>query len=154
MQDSRCNTVISSSSNAQVASGATQRCYYRFYQAVPEQLRPTSATLLVLHYWCSLSPLPPPYTLPPPSPPSQFIQLAGLTGTCATSSLRASSSGRDASLPGPSARPPGPIALLGPRQGNLWLVNALGQPLILPLSHPGKQTGRQTGISLAPTGPA
>jgi hypothetical protein len=67
----------------------------------------------------------------------QLVQLAGLTGTSATSSLRAGCAGRDASLPGPVARPAGPIALIGPRQGNLWLVNALGQPLLLPLTHPG-----------------
>jgi hypothetical protein len=67
----------------------------------------------------------------------QFIQLAGLTGTTATSRLRSSSSGRDACLPGPVPRPPGPVALLGPRQGNLWLVNSLGQPVLLPLTHPG-----------------
>lgn len=67
----------------------------------------------------------------------QFVQLAALTGTTATSSLRADSSGADASLPGPCARPAGPVALLGPRQGNLWLVNSLGQPVLVPLSHPG-----------------
>ncbi|KAF6235943.1 hypothetical protein COO60DRAFT_484505 [Scenedesmus sp. NREL 46B-D3] len=67
----------------------------------------------------------------------QFVQLAGLTGTTATSSLREDSSGGDASLPGPCPRPAGPVLLLGPRQGNLWLVNALGQPQMLPLSHPG-----------------
>lgn len=69
--------------------------------------------------------------------PPQFIQLAGLTGTTATSALRSGSSGRDASLPGPVPRPPGPVALLGPRQGNLWLVNSLGQPVLLPLTHAG-----------------
>jgi hypothetical protein len=82
----------------------------------------------------------------PPTPPhpqnthKQFIQLAGLTGTTATSRLRAASSGRDACLPGPVPRPPGPLALLGPRQGNLWLVNSLGQPMMLPLTHPGVWT--------------
>lgn len=69
---------------------------------------------------------------------TQFLQLAGLTGTCATSRLRSSSSGRDASLPGPVPRPPGPLALIGPRQGHLWLVNSLGQPVLLPLTHPGR----------------
>lgn len=78
----------------------------------------------------------------------QFIQLAGLTGTTATSRLRASSSGRDASLPGPVTRPPGSVTLLGPRQGNLWLVNALGQPVIIPLTHPGDTAGR-TGAEAA-----
>lgn len=67
----------------------------------------------------------------------QFVQLAALTGTTATSSLRADSSAADASLPGPCPRPAGPLALLGPRQGNLWLVNSLGQPLVVPLTHPG-----------------
>eukprot|EP00879_Flechtneria_rotunda_P027146 GHRR01029020.1.p1 GENE.GHRR01029020.1~~GHRR01029020.1.p1 ORF type:complete len:665 (+),score=238.43 GHRR01029020.1:41-2035(+) len=67
----------------------------------------------------------------------QFIQLAGLTGTAATSSLRAGSSGATASLPGPGPRPAGPLALLGPRRGNLWLANSLGQPVLLPLTHPG-----------------
>lgn len=68
----------------------------------------------------------------------QFVQLAALTGTTATSSLRADSSGADASLPGACARPAGPVAVLGARQGNLWLVNSLGQPLLVPLSHPGR----------------
>eukprot|EP00878_Enallax_costatus_P029671 GHUV01032212.1.p1 GENE.GHUV01032212.1~~GHUV01032212.1.p1 ORF type:complete len:886 (+),score=247.65 GHUV01032212.1:482-3139(+) len=67
----------------------------------------------------------------------QFVQLAALTGTTATSSLRADSSGADASLPGPCSRPAGPVALLGPRQGNLWMVNSLGQSVLVPLSHPG-----------------
>lgn len=67
----------------------------------------------------------------------QFVQLAGLTGTTATSSLREDSSGADASLPGPCPRPAGPVLLLGPRQGNLWLVNCLGQPQMVPLDHPG-----------------
>jgi hypothetical protein len=68
----------------------------------------------------------------------QFVQLAGLTGTTATSSLREDSSGADASLPGPCPRPAGPVLLLGPRQGNLWLVNSLGQPQMVPLDHPGE----------------
>lgn len=67
----------------------------------------------------------------------QFLQLAALSGTTATSSLKAGSSGGEASLPGPCPRPPGPVALLGPRRGQLWLVNALGQPVLLPLTHPG-----------------
>jgi hypothetical protein len=82
------------------------------------------------------------FLLPPTFPDPQFIQLAGLTGTTATSGLRSGSSGRDASLPGPVPRPPGPVALLGPRQGNLWLVNSLGQPVLLPLTHPGERRHR------------
>jgi hypothetical protein len=70
----------------------------------------------------------------------QFVQLAGLTGTTATSSLREDSSGAEASLPGPCPRPAGPVLLLGPRQGNLWLVKSLGQPQMVPLHHPGQHS--------------
>lgn len=68
----------------------------------------------------------------------QVVTLAAVSGTTATSSLRASSSSSDAALPGADARPPGPLALLGPRGGNLWLVNCYGQPMIIPLTHPGE----------------
>lgn len=33
--------------------------------------------------------------------------------------------------------PAGVLALLGPRDGFLWLVNSQGQPMALQLSHPG-----------------
>jgi hypothetical protein len=50
---------------------------------------------------------------PPFRPAPQMVTLAHITGTTATSSLRAASSASDACLPGPDARPPGPMALLG-----------------------------------------
>jgi hypothetical protein len=66
-----------------------------------------------------------------------FFALADERGTTATSDLRAAASGPESSLPGPCARPPGLLHLVGPRAGRLWLVSALGQPLALPLlSHP------------------
>lgn len=49
--------------------------------------------------------------------------------------------GAGASLPSPNARPPGPVALLGPREGGLWLVNSFGQPMVMPMSHPGESCG-------------
>lgn len=83
----------------------------------------------------------------------QFVQLATLTGTTATSSLRADSSGADASVPGPCARPAGPVVVLGPRQGNLWLVNSLGQPVLVPLSHPGENRTEALSVDHAITHP-
>jgi hypothetical protein len=69
-----------------------------------------------------------------------FLALADLVGTTATSDLRAAAAGPDSALPGPCPRPPGPVSLVGPRAGRLWLVSATGQPLALPLlghPHPG-----------------
>eukprot|EP00798_Chlamydomonas_sp_ICE-L_P023770 gene23771-9329_t len=40
-------------------------------------------------------------------------------------------------LPSPFPRPPGLLALLGPRDGALWLINVYGQPVALQLTHPG-----------------
>jgi predicted oxidoreductase len=31
------------------------------------------------------------------------------------------------------------VALLGPRRGNLWLVNCYGQPMVMSLEHPGER---------------
>jgi hypothetical protein len=64
-----------------------------------------------------------------------FFALADERGTTATSDLCTAASGPDSALPGPCARPPGLLHLIGPRAGRLWLVSALGQPLALPLAH-------------------
>ncbi|GAX81639.1 hypothetical protein CEUSTIGMA_g9067.t1 [Chlamydomonas eustigma] len=50
-------------------------------------------------------------------------------------------------LPQPMARPGGMLRLLGPRDGFLWLMNHLGQPLALQLGHPGL-----TAMSLVASG--
>ena len=65
------------------------------------------------------------------------VALASTTGSDATSGLRGDAAGAGAALPAPAPRPPGPLALLGARGGNLWLVNSYGQPMVLPLRHPG-----------------
>jgi hypothetical protein len=40
--------------------------------------------------------------------------------------------------PAPLPRPPGPLALLGPRDGYLWVLNTHGRAIALPLArHPG-----------------
>lgn len=51
--------------------------------------------------------------------------------TCAAALLAASG---HSALPPPLVRPPGHLALLGPRDGALWLLHASGQPMALPLS--------------------
>lgn len=42
-----------------------------------------------------------------------------------------------AALPTESLRCPGPVAIGGIREGVLWLINAQGQPFMIPLSHAG-----------------
>ena len=33
--------------------------------------------------------------------------------------------------------PAGPVVVVGIREGSLWLVNARGQPFVVPVNHPG-----------------
>lgn len=42
-----------------------------------------------------------------------------------------------AALPAESMMCVGPIAVIGVREGSLWLVDPRGQPFMLPISHPG-----------------
>ena len=44
---------------------------------------------------------------------------------------------KGASLPAEGMRPAGPTQLLGVRDGNLWLADCVGQPFLVPLTHPG-----------------
>jgi len=73
----------------------------------------------------------------PAEPAIAVVAVASTSGSEATSSLRAEGAGAGASLPAPAARPPGPVALLGAHEGNVWLVNSYGQPMVLPMSHAG-----------------
>lgn len=59
------------------------------------------------------------------------MPLASLQGAVAESENDAGA------LPGEGMRPGGPAAVLGPRDGNLWLADALGQPFLVPLTAPG-----------------
>lgn len=61
----------------------------------------------------------------------QVVPLASLQGAVDDSS------DKGASLPSESMRPPGPTVLLGVRDGNLWLADCVGQPFLIPLTHPG-----------------
>mmetsp|Transcript_12197 Transcript_12197/g.36597 ORF Transcript_12197/g.36597 Transcript_12197/m.36597 type:complete len:1238 (-) Transcript_12197:225-3938(-) len=61
----------------------------------------------------------------------EIVPLASLQGAVAESENDAGA------LPGEGMRPGGPAAVLGPRDGNLWLADALGQPFLVPLTAPG-----------------
>ncbi|EFJ48111.1 hypothetical protein VOLCADRAFT_91352 [Volvox carteri f. nagariensis] len=115
------------------------------------------------HILCALvSPNPP--NLPPSSPATALVAAAATSagGTAAAAAAAATSpSARlitlaapgvsaaiaggagsgglalEGLLPPPAVRPPGPLVLLGPRDGCLWMVGVLGQPMALGLSHPG-----------------
>ncbi|GLI58425.1 hypothetical protein VaNZ11_000129 [Volvox africanus] len=73
---------------------------------------------------------------PPAAPPARLITLAG-PGVCAGGSVAGGALAQEGFLPAPAIRPPGPLVLLGPRDGCLWMVGVLGQPFALGLSHPG-----------------
>jgi len=76
------------------------------------------------------------------SPPIQVITLASFSEGVAAAPTTAAvallhSTAVDSLVPPPMQRPAGPLLVLGPRDGNLWVLNAHGQPLALPLSAPG-----------------
>ncbi|GBF88621.1 hypothetical protein Rsub_01336 [Raphidocelis subcapitata] len=74
----------------------------------------------------------------PAEPVVALVTLAATSGSDAVGGLRAEGAASGgAALPAPAPRPPGPIALLGAAEGGLWLVNSYGQPMVLPLTHPG-----------------
>ncbi len=79
-------------------------------------------------------------TASPTASPARLITLAA-PSAAATASLAelGPAAAADGFLPPPAVRPPGPLALLGPRDGCLWMVGVLGQPMALSLSHPGFQ---------------
>lgn len=100
------------------------------------------------HILCALlAPAPPP--LPdsaaaaaagaPPSysaaAPARLITLAGPGVPVAAAAMGAVV--HEGLAPPPMMRPAGPLALLGPRDGCLWAVGLLGQPLAMSLAHPG-----------------
>ena len=41
-------------------------------------------------------------------------------------------------------RPAGPAIVLGVRDGNLWLADDVGQPFVVPLTHPGLRARTKT----------
>ena len=61
--------------------------------------------------------------------------MASLGGGVAAQSAAVGSS--TAALPAEGTRCAGPVALVGVREGALWLVDARGLPFVLPMSHPG-----------------
>lgn len=74
----------------------------------------------------------------PAEPVVSLVTLAAISGSDAVGGLRAEGAASGgAALPAPAPRPPGPVALLGVAEGGLWLVTSYGQPMVLPLTHPG-----------------
>lgn len=64
-----------------------------------------------------------------------MVELAALQCAPATGTGAATRGGLD---PPVQTRPPGPLAVLGVRDGMLWVMGSLGQPFALPLgSHAG-----------------
>ncbi|KAG2453326.1 hypothetical protein HYH02_001550 [Chlamydomonas schloesseri] len=67
--------------------------------------------------------------------PARLITLAGPGAPVAAAAMGAVV--HEGLAPPPMMRPAGPLALLGPRDGCLWAVGVLGQPLAMSLAHPG-----------------
>ncbi|KAG2438819.1 hypothetical protein HXX76_005360 [Chlamydomonas incerta] len=67
--------------------------------------------------------------------PARLITLAGPGVPVAAAAMGAVV--HEGLAPPPMMRPAGPLALLGPRDGCLWAVGLLGQPMALSLAHPG-----------------
>ena len=67
--------------------------------------------------------------------PVQVIRIASLGGGVAAQLVSVGSA--TAALPTEGTRCAGPVAVIGVREGALWLVDARGLPFVLPMSHPG-----------------
>ena len=65
----------------------------------------------------------------------QVVRIASSTG--GVISQLTSTGELAAALPAESMMCVGPVAVVGVREGSLWLVDARGQPFMLPISHPG-----------------
>ena len=69
---------------------------------------------------------------------AQVVPLASLQG--AVNDM----TDRSGSLPSEGMRPAGPSIVLGVRDGNLWLADDVGQPFLVPLTHPGLRARTKT----------
>jgi hypothetical protein len=85
-----------------------------------------------------IPPAPPSKRPAPPRPtlPGQVVNLASFHARHAYGDVPVAPSGGvvvDTQLPVPLVRPPGPLTMLGPRDGNLWLLTAQGgRPCVPP----------------------
>jgi len=68
----------------------------------------------------------------------QVVPLASLQGAVNDTT------DRSGSLPSEGMRPAGPSVVLGVRDGNLWLADDVGQPFLVPLTHPGLRARTKT----------
>lgn len=65
----------------------------------------------------------------------QVIRVASVGGGVGAQSLSVGYA--TAALPTDGTRCAGPVALVGMREGALWLVDARGLPFVVPMGHPG-----------------
>ncbi|KAK9807986.1 hypothetical protein WJX73_010745 [Symbiochloris irregularis] len=66
---------------------------------------------------------------------AEVIRVASIGGGVGAQSVSVGNA--TAALPTEGTRCAGPVALIGMREGALWLVDARGLPFIIPMSHPG-----------------